>query len=641
MKTVTLFLLLWASTTQCATSFVVKENVVFRRLTSVTTTENKWTVSLLLETKQYLQAITTLTNKIAYVKTIVNKARPALSMSLRNHLIGKKENLKWFSILTKALDDSDNNCKTLKAQMAKYSQMQTRTKRSLLPFIGGALSFLFGSVSEADLVVIDQNIEKLEQNQKTVIHVMEESISIINASRLQISENKDKINEAIMTIAEINHRVSKVANVLGKEITSLETFIESYLRLDHVVREINEQISIVKDSIHELGEKINSLALGRLTPNVITPKSLQNILVEIQSKLDPKRGLPEDPVKNLWAFYELLTAKTVISGKRILIFITVPILMYANEFEIYQIINLPLPLYNNDTKMNQNGMTAHYDLETHTLAINRERSKFITLTSQEFDSCSKGVLSFCAITSPIYFTAKSTFCVTSLFLGKEEEIKRNCKTTVITSANLPQANLVARGQWAISTHSNLQFTVVCHKQEPSTMIAKPPLSIVTLKEECAAFNEFLSLPVNSREEGNSVVTETLPKSLFSEWDNKEFSVLKPIVHNFGDLKDIKIPDKIQSMKQIPMDLLIDELKNTNKEFEIRTKHTPTWVYILCTTVTVFIMIIISTAYWLTKGKRFRKAKISHPTNFRHVNKEENIRTARTVKDVEELDLEFV
>ena len=250
--------------------------------------------------------------------------------------------------------------------------------------------------------------------------------------------------------------------------------------------------------------------------------------------------------------------------------------------------------------------------------------------------------------------ASTTQCATS-FVVKENVVFRRL-TSVTTTENkwtvsllleieqYPQANLVARGQWAISTHSNLQFTVVCHKQEPSTMIAKPPLSIVTLKEECAAFNEFLSLPVNSREEGNSVITETLPKSLFSEWDNKEFSVLKPIVHNFGDLKDIKIPDKIQSMKQIPMDLLIDELKNTHKEFEIRTKHTPTWVYILCTTVTVFIMIIISTAYWLTKGKRFRKAKISHPTNFRHVNKEENIRTARTVKDletVEDLDLEFV
>ena len=422
MKAVTLFLLLWASMAQYATSFVVKENVVFRRLTSVTTTENKWTVSLLLDTEPYLQAIATLENKIGYVKTVVNQARPALSGKLRGHLIGKKENLNWFSILTKALDDSDNNCKTLKAQMARYSKMQTRTKRSLLPFIGGALSFLFGSVSEDDLKVINQNIKKLEQNQKTVIHIVKESISILNASRLQISENRDKINEAIMTISEIDQRVSKVANVIGKEITSLETFIECYLKLDHVVREINDQISIVKDSIHELGEKINTLALGRLTPNVITPKSLQDILIEIQSKLDPKRGLPEDPVKNLWTFYEFLTAKTVISEKRILIFITVPILMYANEFEIYQVINLPLPLYNNDTKMNQNGMTAHYDVETHALAINRERSKFITLTSQEFDSCSKGILSFCAINSPIYFTAKSSFCVISLFLGREEEI---------------------------------------------------------------------------------------------------------------------------------------------------------------------------------------------------------------------------
>ena len=643
MKTVFLSLLLLASVTQCAATFIVTENVIFKRLTRVTTTEDRWTVSLIFETEQYLTAITNLENKIDYVKTVVNQAKPALSQRTNKHGIRKKTNLGWFTILTKALNESSENCQDLKAQMERYRKMQRRkiNRRSLLPFVGGALSYLFGSVSETDLEVINQNMHKLEQNQKSVIHVLEKSMSILNTSRIQISENRDKINEAILTIAKIDKRVSEVTNIIGKEITNLEIFIEVFLRMDHAVKEINEQISIIKDSIHELGEKLNSLALGRLTPNVITPRSLQAILVQVQSKLDPKRGLPEDPVKNLWSYFEFLTARTVITEKRILVFINIPILMYANEFEIYQIVNIPLPLYSNVSK-SQNGMTAHYDLETHTIAINRERSKFIMLSDQEFNSCSKGVLTFCAITSPTYFISKSSFCVISLFLAKDEEITNNCRTTILTSANLPQANIVSKGQWAISTHSTLQFSAVCPKREPSVIIAKPPLSIIQLEENCAAVNEFLSLS-SSKEQGNSEITEFPPKSLFSTWEKGEFSVLKPIVHNFGDLNKIRIPDKIQSMKQIPMDFLIDELKNA-KEFEIETKHTPTWVYFLCTTVTVFIVIIISTAYWLTKGKRFRKAKISKPTNFRHVNKEENLQTARTVKDVEpveELDLEFV
>ena len=644
MKTVFLSLLLWASLAQCASSFLVKENVIFRRLTSITTTETKWTVSLILETDPYLTAITNLESKINYVKTIVNQAKPALSQSMSKHGIGKKTNLAWFSILMKALNESSNNCQDLKAQMERYRKMQTRTKRSLMPFVGSAFSYLFGSVSETDLEVINQNMHKLQRNQKSVIHVLEKSMSILNTSRIQISENRDKINQAILTIANLDQRVSKITNMIGKEITSLEIFIETYLRMDHAVKEINEQISIIKDSIHELGEKLNSLALGRLTPNVIMPRSLQAILVQIQSKLDPKRGLPEDPIKSLWTFYEFLTAKTVITEKRILVFISIPILMYSKEFEIYQAVNLPLPLCNNGSE-NQNGMTAHYDLEAHAIAINRERSKFIMLSDQEFNSCSKGVLTFCAITSPTYFTAKSSFCVISLFLGKNEEISSNCKTTVLTSANLPQANIVAKGQWAISARSSLQFSVVCPEREPKSVISKPPLSIIQLEENCEAVNEFLSFS-SPKEQGNSVITESAPKSLFSTWEKGEFSVLKPIARNFGDLNKIRIPDKIQSMKQIPMDLLIDELKNAN-QFEIETKPRPTpiWVYLLCTTVALFIIIIISIAYWLIKGKRFRKAHIGKPTNFRHINKEESIQTAATtVKDVEtveELDVEFV
>ena len=61
--------------------------------------------------------------------------------------------------------------------------LQARSKRSLLPIVGKALSFLFGTVSEDDLQSIKSNINKLTANQTKISHVVEESMTLLNDTR--------------------------------------------------------------------------------------------------------------------------------------------------------------------------------------------------------------------------------------------------------------------------------------------------------------------------------------------------------------------------------------------------------------------------------------------------------------------------
>ena len=56
----------------------------------------------------------------------------------------------------------------------KLSKDFIRTKRSVLPFVGNAFSFLFGTVSEDDLYTIRRNVKTLITNQKNIIHVTKE-----------------------------------------------------------------------------------------------------------------------------------------------------------------------------------------------------------------------------------------------------------------------------------------------------------------------------------------------------------------------------------------------------------------------------------------------------------------------------------
>ena len=73
----------------------------------------------------------------------------------------------------------------------------TRIQRSLIPIIGKVLSFLFGTATEADLKVICNNIDKLAKYQEEMAHVIDENISVINITRVEMSQNRQTLNKKI------------------------------------------------------------------------------------------------------------------------------------------------------------------------------------------------------------------------------------------------------------------------------------------------------------------------------------------------------------------------------------------------------------------------------------------------------------
>ena len=82
--------------------------------------------------------------------------------------------------------------------------IKSRSKRALLPIIGKAPHFLFGTLTSADVKKICHKINILVKNQIEMSHVVEESLSILNTSRVQISENRQSINKLSISINKIS-----------------------------------------------------------------------------------------------------------------------------------------------------------------------------------------------------------------------------------------------------------------------------------------------------------------------------------------------------------------------------------------------------------------------------------------------------
>ena len=82
-----------------------------------------------------------------------------------------------------------------------------RSMRAVLLIVGKVLSFLFETLSSEDLDFIRRNVNALAQNQQKITHVVEDSLNILNLSRIEIAENRKSVNELLNAFAELHEGI--------------------------------------------------------------------------------------------------------------------------------------------------------------------------------------------------------------------------------------------------------------------------------------------------------------------------------------------------------------------------------------------------------------------------------------------------
>ena len=112
-------------------------------------------------------------------------------------------------------------------------------------------------------------------------------------------------------------------------------------------------------------EYIDTATTGTLTPHLIPVPDLQRMLYQIESELPPNMHLPipsSDPLH----FYRYLQTHVLVEENQFLLLIDVPIQDRAQQIQIYQIINLPVPVGN---------YSMRYTMDTKYLGVTYDRTK--------------------------------------------------------------------------------------------------------------------------------------------------------------------------------------------------------------------------------------------------------------------------
>ena len=178
----------------------INENVIFQKVNEVSVTRAHWQIALLLDTTVFSTFLTQLETRL---ENITKATHDMTTQFKRNDIVLQTDAFEQsLAQLHTELEyiraDHDN----VLDSYLDYKTLSHIQKRSLLP-LGGFFKFLFGTADDSDIRNIQIHVNQLQESQKTVIHVLQNSLSILNVTQQHISENRHFINTLILTLKQL------------------------------------------------------------------------------------------------------------------------------------------------------------------------------------------------------------------------------------------------------------------------------------------------------------------------------------------------------------------------------------------------------------------------------------------------------
>ena len=426
-------LLILLSLIGCAEGVIIHENVVFYKINDITSTRAEWHISFV----QDLQPFRFFLSRVAAdIEQIANVTEVML-----DHYSGPRQ--QSFTNTLKNLRDEieslDGVLNGIFQNYADFKSLGSKAKRSILSIVEKIMFFMFGTLPESQLEYVRHAINELSKNQVDIFHLLEEQMSVLNVSRAQINENRMAILDLVKCVNLFDIRIRELTEAIQEKFERVETFVNVYAQMDLIIGGIKDAILLANFYLENLRLELNMLSLDHLSPSLIIPKNLKQLLLEVKTKLPYSLKLPEDPVNNIWYFYRILICKTVLDSDKLLVIINLPLLDQNGEYDVYRIHALPLPWVQASSIQNLPNMVATYDVQY------KERIRYALLEADEIHAFSNVVMRYYTPRNAVLLVNLHRHCALALFLKENAEVATYCRKLVTPNAMLQQAKYLSVG----------------------------------------------------------------------------------------------------------------------------------------------------------------------------------------------------
>ena len=199
---------------------------------------------------------------------------------------------------------------------ANQPQPTTRCKRSFLPFLGTALSWLMGTATTKDICSIRTRINQIiapqSSQRDTLVHI----VYILNVTRYATQVNRHSINSLMDVVHTAAQDINNLFNVTSSLASSIN-FNQWTFHIRSVFANLRDTLQYLRTIATHTMDYIDAATTGQLSPHVLPVADLQQMLQHIADTLPPTLHLPISPMDTLH-FYRYLHAHVLIENKQFL-----------------------------------------------------------------------------------------------------------------------------------------------------------------------------------------------------------------------------------------------------------------------------------------------------------------------------------
>ena len=192
------------------------------------------------------------------------------------------------------------------------SNYNKHVRRSLLPFLDYALSWLTGTATTKDVSTIKRRVNQLIETQSSQQEAIVHIVSILNVTRYAAQVNRQHINIIMDRVDEMVQDINNLYNITTSLATSL-SYYELVLHLRSVSANLWDSLSYIKAVSIHIMDYIDAVTTRTLSPHNLPIMDLRQMLSPIEEILPSTKHLPVSSEDTLH-FYRYLHTYILIAN---------------------------------------------------------------------------------------------------------------------------------------------------------------------------------------------------------------------------------------------------------------------------------------------------------------------------------------
>ena len=153
-----------------------------------------------------------------------------------------------------------------------------RKKRSLLPWAGDLLGSLFGVATKTDLARLRQQLNSLSANEDELVHVVENSLTIVNKTNAIAANNRRAINILNEASMKLSKKMRSLHNIKIQRDTIQNLRIGLTNKILGMTNAIFRATDKIKTLVDRLSNDLNQALRNHLSTTLVSPDELRKAL---------------------------------------------------------------------------------------------------------------------------------------------------------------------------------------------------------------------------------------------------------------------------------------------------------------------------------------------------------------------------